>query len=155
MTRRLGGLRVFVASVAVASCGSSGPAAPAPSILSVAGTYAVTKAYVDTGCGTALAALTATITVEHAPGASALTVREGLGAYQGTVQSDGRFEATQTVEAHVPPVRMTLREARFTATGLEARNVWEMFGNGLGQPATCTGALSYTGTRTNGTNTFP
>jgi hypothetical protein len=75
--------------------------------------------------------------------------------YHGQVSPDGRFETADLVPEHDPPLRITLRDGRFTATGLEARNVWEMFRNGASAPATCSGALSYSGRRTTGTNTFP
>lgn len=144
--------------VAMACGGGSTPSSPTssqPRGLSVGGTYTVSKLYVDTGCGTDLASLTATITVDHAPGSASLSIGEGFGTYRGLVTPDGRFEVEQLVPAHDPPLRITLRDGRFTAAGLEARNVWEMFGNGQSQPATCTGALSYSGRRTTGTNTIP
>src|SRR5262245_17166105 len=139
------------------SCGSSqrlSPTAP-QGVLNVAGTYNVTKAYVDTGCGTDLASLSASIIVEHAPGSASLTIRESFMVYHGQVSPDGRFETEDLVPEHDPPLRITLRDGRFSATGLEARNVWEMFRNGASAPATCSGALSYSGRRTNGTNTSP
>ena len=121
----------------------------------MAGTYNVTKAYVDTGCGTALASLSATITVEHTPGSSSIAIRESFGIYRGQVSPDGRFDAEQFAPEHDPPVRNGLRDGRFTATGIEARNVWEMYANGVSAPATCVGALSFSGRRVNGTNTIP
>lgn len=149
---------VIVLMLAACGGGSATPVSPtpvAPTVLSVGGTYGVTKAYVNTACGTDLASLAATITVDHSPGSLTFVIREGFGSYQGTVSNDGRFEASQVVTDHVPPLRITLREGRFTANGLEARNVWEMFANGQDRPATCTGELSYSGRRTGGTNTFP
>jgi hypothetical protein len=143
---------------AVGCGGGSSPSSPTssqPRVLSVGGTYTVTKLYTDTTCGTDLASLTATIIVEHTPGSTSIAITEGFGTYRGQVAADGRFEAAQLVPAHDPPLRITLRDGRFTATGLEARNVWEMFRNGQLQPATCTGALSYSGRRTAGTNTIP
>jgi hypothetical protein len=142
---------------AALACGSapSTPASPQPAVLSVGGSYTVTKTYVDAGCGTDLAGLTATITVDHTPGSSSITIRELFGTYSGQLAPDGRFEAEQFVPDHDPPVRIALREGRFTTTALEARNVWQMYGNGVSQPATCTGALRYSGRRTSGTNTIP
>ena len=138
------------------ACGSSPPASPtAPQgVLSVGGMYNVTRAYVDTGCGTALANLTLPITIDHAPGSSSITIHEGFGVYPGSISPDGRFAAEQLAPEHIPPLRITL-EGRFTATGLEARNVWEMFANGASAPATCLGALSYSGRRVSGRNSFP
>ena len=114
----------------------------------------MTRAYVDTGCGTALANLTLPITIDHAPGSSSITIHEGFGIYPGKVSPDGHFEAEQLAPEHDPPLRITL-DGRFSATGLDARNVWEMFGKGASAPATCTGVLSYSGRRVSGTNTFP
>src|SRR5262245_28584730 len=151
--------RAYAAALALlsVSCGSSPPSSPtAPqAVLSVGGSYTVTKAYVDTGCGTDLASLSASILVEHTPGSTSFTIRESFMTYHGRVSPDGRFETEDLVPEHDPPLRITLRDGRFSATGLEARNVWEMFRNGASAPATCSGALSYSGRRVTGTNTFP
>ena len=144
-------------ALACISCGSLPPSSPTPppGVLSVAGSYTVTKSYVDTGCGTDLASLSASIVVDHTPGSTSFTIRESFMTYHGQVSPDGRFETEDLVPEHDPPLRITLRDGRFSATGLEARNVWEMFRNGASAPATCSGALSYSGRRVTGTNTFP
>jgi hypothetical protein len=145
--------RIAVPLALAIACGSSTqvPVDTTPK-LSVGGTYTTTVAVLQSSCPGLTVANTAT-TVSHTAGASTLTVSHAGNDYPGNVTPQGDFTTQARAvsgggETHTLVIVGKFSTSGFTATvnAAVARTT---------APTTCSYSVSWTGTRTIGTNTFP
>jgi hypothetical protein len=109
-------------SLGRAGCGGSS-AAMAPRLLSVGGSYALTKTVLEDTCGGPVTAFTFAARVTHSPGAAAFVLNDSFNDLAGTVSADGAFAIPhlRTGTHQGAAVTSAFESGRFTANALDVR----------------------------------
>jgi hypothetical protein len=133
---------LLAVNIGLAGCGDT--EGPEGGTLRIAGTYATAVALRENSCGAVTVQPNPT-TVEHAPPATAFTLRHAGQSYTGTLAQDGSFSTaprTLAVGAETLTLRIT---GRFAGNGFEADVRVDVARGGAAAP--CFYVVHWTGTR--------
>ncbi|MEO7457836.1 MAG: hypothetical protein ABIY52_16355 [Gemmatimonadaceae bacterium] len=144
---------VVVSLALLAACGgATQPHTTFTPQLSVGGTYPTTVALTQSTCpGITVANNTTTVT--HVSGSTSITVTHAGNDYAGQVTNQGTFVTQAKTVSGGGEDHTLVITGTFTATGFSA--IVAVSVTRPTAPTTCAYTVTWTGTRSNGTNTFP
>ncbi len=151
--RRACALVLSAAGVVVVACGgSTSDPGPDPSVIRVGGEYATAVSLTENSCP-GISVQNLPTTVAHAPGAATLTVTHAANAYQGALQTDGRFTTTPRSLSGPGEVHRLSIAGRFTTTGFDATVTVDVQRDAA--PETCRYVVRWVGTKQGAPNVIP
>ncbi len=147
-------LTVVVGSLALlGACGGATQLqTPVTPQLSVGGTYPTIVALTQSSCP-GITVSNTTTTVAHAAGSTSLTVSHAGNDYAGQVTPQGSFATQAKTVSGGNEAHSLVITGAFTTTGFSATVAASV--TRPTAPTTCGYTVTWTGTRSSGTNTFP
>ncbi|MES2177259.1 MAG: hypothetical protein V4550_05285 [Gemmatimonadota bacterium] len=145
-------IRNLIVVVSLLACSSASVGGPAPTELSVGGSYPTVVSLVVDSCGGSIVQSMPTDVV-HTIGAASLSLTHAGSRYDGTVSRNGSFQTTPSPLSANGFSYMVSVAGRFTTTGFDATATVDRTTPSTG--VRCRYVAHWIGTKSSGTNVIP